>query len=457
MYNTDDHKDMIPFPEYESWMHKRYNLQHETLEEKKERWKHLNYWERLFDSLISHFIATFQLYRPGIRHVMFKVVRLFFRIQFKIFNRFKVYGRENIPEEGAIFYVNHPGQYDPILLMSAVPFEVGAFLAWNRSWFMEMIGKYYGMISKVRNESRRELVERMVRQLLTGNRYFSIWPEGHPNYTGMVEQGFSSIVRVYATLNYDKDRIPFVPVLIRGGGVYIPGFHYGPIDLHFLESFYLPRKWLKKPEDGGKTPREIIDWMMLKLARAQKQPTFIKNRLLEAKRLSYRLKDKPYRHHMVHHLHHLRHIIEWGWARKVNNIRNIIMPNPENEEFNQKVEKETLDQYLEMKKQYENISGAAKDPIITPKGFHGVYRQFMNFKCTSEDVDCEKIIKEQKRASGIGRSHPPMISKSASRLRFKSHVFVMEGEDAYDVFLCSCKCCGSSRVFIFNTKKYYSG
>jgi len=58
-------------------------------------------------------------------------------------------------------------------------------------------------------------VEAMIRRILLHNRFFAIWPEGHP-HKGPIEQGFSSIVRVYATLNSDRDRIPFLPVLIRG-------------------------------------------------------------------------------------------------------------------------------------------------------------------------------------------------------------------------------------------------
>jgi hypothetical protein len=130
----------------------------------------------------------------------------------------------------------------------------------------------------------------MVRQILLHNRYFAIWPEGHP-HPGPIEEGFSSIVRVYATLNHDRDRIPFVPVLIRGEAAVRRNVQHKPgrIEIHFFKPVFIDRQWLKPLAEGGKTPREIIDFLMLHLARKNGQTSIAPNPRLQRTR-SYRMK-----------------------------------------------------------------------------------------------------------------------------------------------------------------------
>ena len=91
-------------------------------------------------------------------------------------------------------------------------------------------------------------------------------------------EGFSSIVKVYATANALKDVIPFVPVYqteARGR----QRFRF-----FILKPVFIPRDWLKPPAEGGRTPREIIDHMMLILARFRGQETLGSNRVLDRRR-----------------------------------------------------------------------------------------------------------------------------------------------------------------------------
>jgi hypothetical protein len=134
----------------------------------------------------------------------------------------------------------------------------------------------------------------MVRQILLHNRYFAIWPEGYPNGTGRIQQGFNSIVKVYSTINTVEDRIPFMPVLLRGSNVYLHNAkpHTGPIEIHFLDPYYLPREWITPDHKDFKTPREIIDIMMMKIARYACQSQLDKNRVLEHHKHEHNNKGK---------------------------------------------------------------------------------------------------------------------------------------------------------------------
>ena len=52
----------------------------------------------------------------------------------------------------------------------------------------------------------------------------------------------------------------------------------------FLKPVFVPRDWLNHPNDGGKTPREIIDYLMLLIARVRGQKKLVKNHRLHERR-----------------------------------------------------------------------------------------------------------------------------------------------------------------------------
>ena len=208
------------------------------------------------------------------------MIRRCFILYFRIFNRLKVFGKLNIPKQGCIFYVNHPGTHDPLIMMSAIPFQIGMLIAWGQSWLFDFIEKYYGILS-LRNYPANIQVERMVRNICLKNPYFAIWPEGHPNGKQCVEKGFNSIVKVYTTINSKKNLIPFVPVLLRGSHVYFKDkkIHPYPIEVHILPPFFINRNWFAPNSPEYKSPREIIDYLMDILARANGQKSCEENTL----------------------------------------------------------------------------------------------------------------------------------------------------------------------------------
>ncbi|MHA1732910.1 MAG: lysophospholipid acyltransferase family protein [Promethearchaeota archaeon] len=278
-------RDRIPHPELSSWMHERCHVPREDREATFARWRRQPAAVVALDAVFSRVFRALHIHRrPGAKWTLYRLVRGALRVLVRCLNRVKVYGRENVPETGCIFYVNHPGQFDPVFLITSLDQPVSAFISWGNGWFADMF-EDYGFVY-LRPQPLRVQVERMVRELVLRNRFFAIWPEGHPTGKAEVEAGFSSIVRVYAVLNAKRDVIPFVPVLLRGTEVDNHGAspRPGPVEVHFFEPLFLDRGWLEPPWRGGKSPREIVDFLMLHLARKRGQKALAENPRLEGVR-----------------------------------------------------------------------------------------------------------------------------------------------------------------------------
>jgi 1-acyl-sn-glycerol-3-phosphate acyltransferase len=287
-----------------SWMFKRvtipkkFKMEKEIYKRSNKNYYTLNsYLSRL--AKITHFLSWGKM---GV-----KIINGIFKLFFKIFNRLSITGKENIPKTGAIFYCNHPGSYDVTLLILAVGKPVGCFISWDNFWITDLGEIFLTFINKqkIQNSIQRKqssqlktrdiLIELMIQNILKKNSYFSIWPEGGLSHERMVRQGFSSFVRAYAVVNAKKDRIPFVPVHFEGSECYHVGINpkMSPrtrkIKIRFLKPTFIPREWLNNPSDdpNGKTPREISDYLMKILARANGQKTFTKNQALENSRKRY--------------------------------------------------------------------------------------------------------------------------------------------------------------------------
>jgi hypothetical protein len=163
---------------------------------------------------------------------------------------------------------------------------------WGTSWFADVADKYLGLVAKKAMEGRDVQVEKMVRVFLTKTPFFAIAPEGLVAHDKTVRQGFSSFIDAYATINSLEDRIPLMPVIIRGAEKYRnvkP--NTSPIDILFMKPFFLPRKWLLPPDEGGKTQREITDRLMRIIAHQMGQKDFEPNPGLDRSREHKRQKS----------------------------------------------------------------------------------------------------------------------------------------------------------------------
>ncbi len=266
----------IPHPELQSWMFKRISLS--KLEKRRVSNKNSEEY-RAFNYVVSVLIKLFRFNNPKYRYGLYRVLMGLFRFYFRIFNRIEIRGKEKVGKS-AIFLVNHPGSLDPLLFQAAMGTPVSCFIGWDNEWFIStVLEKMFGFLNRDSAGSSEEQIEQIIRTILLKNRYFAIWPEGTLSKRSLVMQGFSGIVKVYATINAQKNIIPFQPVLFRGSGCYNYQFYprTDKIIIEFLDPIFIPRDWLLQPEQGGKTPREIIDYLMNVLAKANRQKSFISN------------------------------------------------------------------------------------------------------------------------------------------------------------------------------------
>ncbi|MHA1821157.1 MAG: lysophospholipid acyltransferase family protein [Promethearchaeota archaeon] len=270
-------KAEIPYPNLESWMHKRIPLPQETDEEKVERYMSQSRLEIIISSILSRIVKYTHVFDGKFQWILYRFVIGILRQFYKIRNKLEVKGLELVPKTGAIFIGNHIRGVDVVApFLAAFKEPVGVFTTLGDGYIADLIEDRWGWVS--RRGVGNIMIEKMIRAILKKNRYFVIWPEGTLERQGKVMQGFSGIVKVYATINAKKDIIPFMPFYM---------FEAGPHDrfyIRFLKPFFIPREWLKRPEEGGKTPREIIDYVMLKLARLQGQKELAPNHSLERRR-----------------------------------------------------------------------------------------------------------------------------------------------------------------------------
>ncbi|HME53839.1 MAG TPA: 1-acyl-sn-glycerol-3-phosphate acyltransferase [Candidatus Lokiarchaeia archaeon] len=279
---TDQSTSTLPHPELRSWMHERIPLPIESRENRERRYARLEGEERITHLLLTRFMKVVHL--PKYRWIWYRFMMRVANVYFKLVHRLEVRGLENIPKNGSIFYLLHNGDYDVIYFLGAFKEPTGVFTDVGNGFFADFLERFYGFVT--RRGTRDVMVEKMIRAITTINRYFVIWPEGSPSRDAVPMEAFSGIIRVYSTINVDKDRIPFQPVLMRGSETILHknSRRKWKILVEFLKPFYIPREWLKKPEEGGKTPREIINALMLVLARKVGFTTLKKNFALERRR-----------------------------------------------------------------------------------------------------------------------------------------------------------------------------
>jgi len=221
-------------------------------------------------------------------------------LRFRISNRIEVHGLENIPSTGAILIINHIGSKDVIMIMSMFRRPLSVFSDIGDSWLADFLEEKVGFIS--RRGTADVMIESMIQELLTKNRFLAMWPEGSPSFDQRVMEGFSGVIKVYATVNALKDRVPFVPIMLRGAEGYWGwgkgrhGMKRNPFMKTIIDVFkpvYLPRSWLLPPDQGGKTPRDMINWLLMRLARRRGQTELAPNFALDRRR---KATDRTWKH-----------------------------------------------------------------------------------------------------------------------------------------------------------------
>ncbi|MHA1681352.1 MAG: lysophospholipid acyltransferase family protein [Promethearchaeota archaeon] len=281
----------VPHPRLElPWMHERVKIPKESLDEVKNRYSKQGKMARFAESLLSRVVRFLGMQKHP--WIWYRIAMKIGHWYMKVVHRLEIRGKENIPEGPAIFYLLHNGDNDVIYFLTSFQEPVGVFTDVGNGYLADFLENVHGFV--VRRGTREIMVEKMVRTILEKNAKFVIWPEGSPARDGHPKEPFSGIIRVYSTINARRDVIPFVPVLMRGSETYL---HRGDrrkwkILVEFLKPVFFPRDWLKDPREGGKTTRQMINTLLLHLAKKIGYTSLKKNHALEYRRSR---KGKPWR------------------------------------------------------------------------------------------------------------------------------------------------------------------
>ena len=150
---------------------------------------------------------------------MYAIFVTLFRISFVIWGRWKVSGRENLPDEGAyVVAANHVSYIDPPLLGGAIK-RYAYFMAKAELFDVPVFGRAIPRVGAfpVKRGSADRFAFKRALDLLAHHQVLAIFPEGTrgtPGQLGEAEQGFARIVY--------KARVPVVPMAIINSAELLP-------------------------------------------------------------------------------------------------------------------------------------------------------------------------------------------------------------------------------------------
>ena len=123
-----------------------------------------------------------------------RAVLAFFRVVYRIFLRWSVTGRENVPQTGPLIVVaNHVNLTDPMLLMLAMPRWV-TFMAKKELFSVPIVGhvlrsaEVFPVARSGAFEDKREVM-RQAEDLLGRGLILGLFPEGSRDKTGVLTEG----------------------------------------------------------------------------------------------------------------------------------------------------------------------------------------------------------------------------------------------------------------------------
>lgn len=271
----------VPYLHLKSPLHQRIPIPPKDKEERMQCYLNSDPILKYVQAIVSRLLKWTKILRGNRIWVFYRVIMGIFSRFYQLIHRMEIHGMENIPHQGALFVINHVQHTDVVIaFMAAFRKPIGIFTDMGDNYFADILEKI-GFVPRV--GTSEILVEKMIRVVTTKNRYFAMWPEGTPERGNGIMQGFSGIAKVYACINAKKNRIPFVPVTMQEiFPIYRKKQHH-PTKLvfHILKPVFIPQDWLRSPNDGGKTAREIIDYIMLIIARKFGQKQLSKNPLLQ--------------------------------------------------------------------------------------------------------------------------------------------------------------------------------
>lgn len=123
--------------------------------------------------------------------IFYKIARVFIRLYLKIFYKWRIYGAENVPNNGSvILIVNHINIFDPLVVACSIDRQVH-FMAKDELFKIPILKRIitsFGAFPIKRGGSDRKAIKTGL-ELLKNDKIMGIFPEGTRSKTGEIGKG----------------------------------------------------------------------------------------------------------------------------------------------------------------------------------------------------------------------------------------------------------------------------
>lgn len=183
--------------------------------------------------------------------MLYTIITFCFRVFFKIFYRYRIYGREFIPQEGSyIVCSNHTSWFDPPLVGSVCPEMRIHFMAKQELFDIFIFGtilKYLGAFPVKRDKADRRALKKAI-QLLQEGKVVGLFPEGTRVKGGELGQPFHGPALI--ALQSNK---PVLPVAVKW-----PDKIFQPVSIRIGKLLYFEEEGKLKKENLHKVSLTIM-------------------------------------------------------------------------------------------------------------------------------------------------------------------------------------------------------
>ena len=191
-----------------------------------------------------------------------RIVRFTYRVLFKIFFRFKIYGASHVPDQGAcIIVANHVSFLDPPVVAGSVRTRVYRFLARDtlyKGWLAKSYFKHMQCIPLDRTKGDIAAFRSIFKILAKGGAV-ALFPEGTRSSDGTLQKGKRGIGFLIA-----KSKVPIIPMYVAGTFYALPRgakwFRFTKISAHYGAPLY-PKDFGEDLIAAGKYD-EIVEEVM---------------------------------------------------------------------------------------------------------------------------------------------------------------------------------------------------
>lgn len=197
--------------------------------------------------------------------IVYRLGHVLFRAFFTVFFRWKVYGRENVPDDGVyVFCSNHISWFDPPLVGCAVkPNRQVCFMAKKELFeipvFKNIITKM-GAFPVDREQISRQTIQHAL-DVLNKGCDLGLFPEGTRSKTGELQKPFLG-----ASLIVLKSGKPVVPVAIKG-----PYRLFRPVKVKIGKPVYFDEQLGQQKTFPRRQKQEVSEKIMEEIRRLREE------------------------------------------------------------------------------------------------------------------------------------------------------------------------------------------